>query len=147
MSLGDSFPDDIKKKFAERNINLGNALLIHIPEFSITYEKYIIIVSTCGNKVELAYVVINSDPICNPHLKALNVEIDKDSHSFLAKDSYVDCSKIREFPIQYVIDFLTHNPERAVGNVSDEILKKIHVTLTTSKTIDRLTKVKYGFLN
>lgn len=146
MSLGDLFPSDKKREFAERNIDLGNAILIHIPEFTVTYEKYIVIVSTCGNNVELAYVVINSDPISNPYLKALNVEIDKDNHSFLTKDSYVDCSKIREFPINHVVDFLINFPERAVGNVSDEILKKIHITLTTAKTIDVLIKKKYGFL-
>jgi len=147
MSLGDSFPEEIKKSFAERNIDLGNAILIRVPEFtSITYDKYIVVVSTCGDKVQLAYVVINSDPITNPHLKSLNVEIDKANHSFLTKDSYVDCSKIREFPIQYVIDFLTNFPERAVGNVSDEILRKIHITLTTARTIDRLIKMKYGFI-
>lgn len=146
MSLGDFFPEEIKKGFAERNIDLGNAILIKIPEFTVNYDKFIVVVSTCKGKVELAYVVINSDPIPNPHLKALNVEIDKDNHSFLTKNSYVDCSKIREFPIEHVVNFLSKNPERAVGNVTDDILKKIHITLTTARTIDSITKKKYGFL-
>lgn len=146
MSLGDFFPENIKKSFAERNIDLGNAILINIPEFNLTYDKYVIVVSKCGDNVELAYVVINSEPISNPYLVALNIEIDKENHPFLTKNSYVDCSQIREFPIKNVVDFLTKYPERAVGNVSDNILKKIHVTLTTARTIDRITKTKYGFL-
>lgn len=45
MSLGDFFPDDLKNQFAKRNIDLGSSILIKIPDFSINYDKYIIVVA------------------------------------------------------------------------------------------------------
>lgn len=35
MSLGDSFPEHIRKEFASRNLEIGQALLLRIDEFEI----------------------------------------------------------------------------------------------------------------
>ena len=149
MSLGDFFPDDLKNDFANRNIDLGNAILIKIPDFNITYDKYIIVVAKDNSEVSIAYVVINSETnpniAYNSYLKSLHLKIEKNNNPFLEKDSFVDCSKLREFPIKTVIDFLTKNPERAVGNVSSDILKAILITLTNAKTIEPFMKKKFGF--
>ena len=149
MSLGDFFPDNLKDDFAKRNIDLGNAILIKIPDFTITYDKYIIVVGKDGNEIHLAYVVINSEAnsniAYNPYLKSLHLKIDKKNNPFLEKDSFVDCSKLREFSIQTVVDFLIKNPERAVGNVSSSVLKAIHITISTASTIEPFMKKKFGF--
>lgn len=149
MSLGDFFPDDLKSDFAKRNIDLGNAILIKIPDFTINYDKYIVVVAKNETEVSLAYVVINSEAnpniAYNSYLRSLHLKIDKKNNPFLEKDSFVDCSNLREFPIQAVVDFLTENPERAVGNISPEVLKSIHVTITTASTIELFMKKKYGF--
>lgn len=150
MSLGDFFSDDLKEEFAQRNIDLGNAILIKIPDFDINYDKFIVVVSKDQENVSLAFVVINSDTNVNvnysPYLKSLQVGIDQQNHDFLERDSFVDCSKLREFPIQHVVDFLIEKPKRAVGNVSEDVLRSIHLTITTARTIERITKVKYGFI-
>jgi len=149
MSLGDFFPDNFKDDFAKRNIDLGNAILIKIPDFTIIYDKYIIVVSKDDKEVFLAYVVINSEAnpniAYNSYLKSLHIKIDKKNNPFLEKDSFVDCSKLREFPTQTVVDFLTKNPERAVGNVSSDVLKAIHITISTASTIEPFMKKKFGF--
>ncbi len=149
MSLGDFFPDDLRDEFAQRNIDLGNAILIKIPDFTVTYDKFIIVVAKDKDMVSLAYVVINSEAnpnfAYNSYLKSLHLKIDKKNNSFLDKDSFVDCSKLREFPIQTVVDFLIKNPERAVGNVSQAMLKSIHITITTASTIEPFMKSKFGF--
>jgi len=46
MDLGSFFPQEIKDNFAKRNIELGKTLLIEIPDFNISYKKYLIIVAT-----------------------------------------------------------------------------------------------------
>lgn len=149
MSLGDFFPDDLKNQFAKRNIDLGNAILIKIPDFSINYDKYIIVVAKDKVEENIAYVVINSEAnpnvAYNSYLKSLHLKIDKTNNPFLEKDSFVDCSKLREFSIDSVVEFLKKNPERAVGNVSSNILKSIHITITTATTIEPYLKKKFGF--
>ena len=149
MSLGDFFPDNLKNDFAKRNIDLGNALLIKVPDFTITYDKYIIVVAKDDNEFSIAYVVINSEVnlnvAYNSYLKSLHLKIDKKNHPFLKKDSFVDCSKLREFPIQTVVDFLIKNPERAVGNVSSSVLKAIHIKVSSASTTEPFMKKKFGF--
>ena len=149
MSLGDFFPDGLKKDFAKRNIDLGNAILIKIPDISVSYDKYIIVVAKDKENVSLAFVIINSETNSNVahnnYLKSLHVSIDKKNHDFLIRDSYVDCSRLREFPIRHVVDFLIENPDRAVGNVTPSILKDIHMTLMSATTIEKMIKKKYGF--
>ena len=149
MSLGDFFPDDFKARFAKRNIDLGSAILIKIPDFSINYDKYIIVVAKNNAEKSIAYVVINSEAnpnvAYNAYLKSLHIKIDKANNPFLERDSFVDCSKLREFSIDKVIAFLKKNPERVVGNVSEDVLKSIHLTIIKATTIEPYIKKKYGF--
>ncbi|UZO81511.1 type II toxin-antitoxin system PemK/MazF family toxin [Aquimarina sp. ERC-38] len=149
MSLGDLFPDDLKQKFAERNIDIGKSILIKIEDIDVNYPKYVIIVSKNNNEFLLAYVIINTEVNENvfptPYLKSLHVLIDKQNHSFLDYDSYVNCSEIRTFNKQDIINFLIKNPERAVGNVSENVLKAIHTTISTARTIPKYLKDKFGF--
>ena len=147
MSLGDFFPKDLKHSFAKRNIEIGNAILIKIPDFTVSYDKYIILVAKDNNDISIAYVVINS--IVNPkvafnsYLKSLHLKIDEKRHPFLKKDSFVDCSNLREFLIEDIVKFLTKKPERVVGNVNSKLLQKIILTLSKSKTIEVYKKKKY----
>ena len=149
MSLGNLFPDDLKKQFALRNIDIGKAILIEIEDFEVNYPKYVIIISKNDTEHLLAYVTINTgineSVFPTPYLKSLHVVIDKANHPFLEYDSYVNCSEIRSFKKQEVIDFLISNPHRAVGGVSDDVLKKIHALLSTAATIPPYIKNKFGF--
>lgn len=149
MSLGDFFPDDLKNQFAKRNIDLGSAILIKIPDFLINYDKYIIVVAKDNAEENIAYVVINSEAnqnvAYNAYLKSLHIKIDKVNNPFLIKDSFVDCSSLREFSIETVVEFLKNNPKRAVGNVSSDVLQSIHTTIISARTIEPYIKRKFGF--
>jgi|TARA_B110000902_G_scaffold72382_1_gene85515 hypothetical protein len=117
MSLGDFFPDNLKNDFAKRNIDLGNTLLIKVPDFTITYDKYIVVVAKDDHEISIAYVVINSEVnlnvAYNSYLKSLHLKIDKKNHPFLKKDSFVNCSRLREFPNQTVVNFLIKKPRKS----------------------------------
>ena len=149
-NLGDFFSAEMKKQFAENNINIGATLLVRISDFNVKYPKYIILVAENNNNNFLAYVVINTKINSNifptEYLKSLHVKIDKANHNFLDYDSFVDCTKLREFLKKDVIDFITNNPKKVVGNVTDIIMKKIQNTITRTRTIDEFTKKKFGYL-
>lgn len=149
MSLGDLFPEEFKENFAKRSIDIGQALLIQIDELNVKYPKYVILVSKDSSETIVAYVIINTrineTVFPSEYLKSLHITIDKKSHPFLEYDSYVNCSSLKSFNIDEVIDFLKENPERAVGNVSEEVLRNIHITITGAKTIDKKTKEFFGF--
>ena len=68
MDLGDFFPQEIKDDFAKRNIEIGKTLLIEIPDFNISYKKYLIVVGI--NELHLAGVIINTEVNLNFAWKA-----------------------------------------------------------------------------
>ena len=147
MNLGDFFPDDLKAKFAENNIDIGQSILIKIPGFQVNYDKYIVVVALSDTR--LAFVVINSEININlfptEYLKSLHVPIDAANHPFLDHDSYINCSALDSFERSEIIQYLIAHPEKAVGNVNDDILRKIHYTLSIATTIKRHVKREFGF--
>jgi hypothetical protein len=149
MSLGDLFPESLKKNFAERNVDIGKAILIEIVELQVNYPKYVIIVGNNDEEMLLAYVIINTEINPNlfpsPYLKSLHILIDKDRHDFLEYDSHINCAELKEFGKQEVIDFLVANPERAIGNIHEDLLKSVHYTIMTATTISKFQKKKFGF--
>lgn len=150
MSLADSFPDSIKEKFATRNIDIGKALFIEIPEFQISHKKYWVIVSINTTRTFIAGVVINTEintnVAYNQYLQSQHILIKQCDHSFLDYDSYVDCSKLQKRPFQDVYKAIVENPNIVVGNVTDEMLRQIHLKITCSKTISPKEKKEFGLL-
>ena len=150
MSLADSFPDSIKEKFASRNIDIGKALFIEIPEFQISHKKYWVIVSINTPRTFIAGVVINTEintnVAYNQYLQSQHILIKQCDHSFLDYDSYVDCSKLQKRPFQEVYNAIVENPKIVVGNVTDEMLRQIHLIVTCSNTISPKEKKEFGLL-
>ena len=90
MSLGDHFPDKLKDDFAKKGINYGSAILVKIPEFKLSYEKYVILLNKNVDKKLISLVVINT----NQGPKHLSVKIKSKEYNFLNYDSWIDCSKL-----------------------------------------------------
>ncbi len=150
MNLADAFSEDFKRKFAERNIEIGNACLIRIPGFQVGYAKYIVIVAETDDKILVGFTVINS--VINPNifptaeLQALHVPIGVGDHDFLEYDSFVDCSTLHEITKENIIELIENDPTSVVGSVSDATLRSIHDTIATARTISRAQRRKFGFL-
>ena len=49
-------------------------------------------------------------------------------------------------PIRGNTKAITENPEIVVGNITDILLKKIHITITNAKTISKKDKKEFGFI-
>src|SRR5690606_18287726 len=104
-------------------IDVGNAILVHIPGFNIRYDKFVILVSKCSKNIQVAGVVINSEININvnhnQYLQNQHVLIDCKRHSFLEKDSYINCTDFQEFEIQKVTNYILQNPEKVLGNIEE----------------------------
>ena len=143
MDLGDFFPQEIKDDFAKRNIEIGKTLLIEIPDFNISYKKYLIIVGI--NDLYLAGVIINTEVnlnfAWNEALRKLHILIKSNEH-----DSYVDCSKLHKRLISEICDAIKKNPSIVIGNVSEDFLREVVFTILHAKTISVKDKKDFGFL-
>lgn len=148
MNLGILLPQEIKDDFARRNIELGKTLLIEIPDFNISYKKYLIIVATSNSYI--AGVVINTEINLNfawsEEVKKLHLPIKQQEHPFLKYDSFVDCSKLHKRLIAEICDAIKENPSMVIGNVTESFLRTLQITITHAKTISVKDKKEFGFL-
>jgi hypothetical protein len=147
VSLGDFFPKNLRDSFAKRNVDLGSSLLIRLNHLNVNYPKYIVVIGKDEPNDDLGYVIINTDVNTNvyssPYLQGLNVPISSSDHDFLDWDSHVDCTKINQFRISDVVNFITSNPDRLVGNLTNVKLKEVLSSLIQSNTISRELKAKF----
>ncbi|ABQ06628.1 hypothetical protein [Flavobacterium johnsoniae] len=150
MSLGDLFPDNLKEDFAERNIDVGNALLIKLENLQVNYDKYVILVGVNEVELAVAYVIINTDINQNvyptAYLQSLHLTIDVARHPFLEYDSHINCTELREFNKQELVDFIISNPERVVGSIDPVLLSDVKDAIKGATTITPILKRKYGFV-
>lgn len=148
MNLGILLPQEIKDDFARRNIELGKTLLIEIPDFNISYKKYLIIVATSNSYI--AGVVINTEINLNfawsEEVKKLHLPIKQQEHPFLKYDSFVDCSKLHKRLITEICNAIKENPSMVIGNVTESLLRTLQITITHAKTISVKDKKEFGFL-
>ncbi|WP_295213729.1 hypothetical protein [uncultured Chryseobacterium sp.] len=151
MSLGDSFPESFRNEFAKRNIDPGAAILIELPEFNLTYKKYVIFLAKdnidfakCG--ILVINSEINENVNRNPFLKSQHVSIDCARHDFLEIDSFIDCTKIHPQNLQHIIDYIIKNPEKICGNVEKDIMVKVINVLSISPYISKNEKRKYNLI-
>jgi len=149
MSLGDFFPKDFKDIYLNGKIKPGTALLLKVESFKINHPKYIILTALSSDKKQICSVVINTEINKNVYksekIRKLHIKIRVEEHDFLKYDSYINCTQLLEYSVKEIEKFIKEKPERVLGTVSEEILKKIHNTLTFAETIDNKTKKKYGF--
>lgn len=151
MSLGDSFPESIRSEFAKRNIDPGVALLIELPEFNLTYKKYVIFfsknmmdVTKCG--ILVINSEINENVNRNHYLKSQHVSIDCARHDFLEIDSFIDCTRIQPHNLQKILDYIVENPDKLCGNVEQDIMTKVKIILTNSSLISNNDKRIYNLI-
>jgi len=151
MSLGDSFPESFRKSFAERSIDPGAALLIHLPTFNISYNKFVIFFAmNTLDSTKCGILVINSEinenVNRNAFLKSQHVSIDCARHDFLEKNSFIDCTEIQPQDFQDILNYIMENPEKVCGNVKTDIMEKVTEVLTNSKLLSKKEKIKYGLI-
>ena len=66
MSLSDSFPEDFRKEFAQRNLKIGSGIRVYVQDTKPPKEKRFILVGQSYDKLIFATIFINSD--LNPNI-------------------------------------------------------------------------------
>lgn len=123
MTLGNYFPPNLKRASVIRRLVPGVVIKIcALMDDGLIHEKRFLIVHIDENTVAC---VINSDinPIIlnNPARRKCQVAIDAANHSFMDRDSHIDCSKIWQYPTDEVISDLEASPDRILGVVVSSV--------------------------
>ncbi len=148
MSLADSFPDEYKNKFAERNIKVGVVVRVHVKDANPPKEKRLILVAQSYDKLLFASIFINSEinPAIFPtqHLRDLNLQLTADDRDYLDHNSYADCSSIQKRTVDWLLEIVSENPSSVIGEVSEGDLNEIRGLIKSAKTIAPSIKKIFG---
>lgn len=148
MSLSNSFTEDYKRQFAERNVKIGTVIRVHVRDTKPPKEKRIILVGVSYDKLFFATVFINSD--INPNvfptkeLRDLNLPLTAVGREYLDHDSFADCSELVKRNAGWLLDLLADDPGKVIGEVSKEDLVEIFEKIKGAKTISPGTKKMFG---
>lgn len=148
MSLADLFPKEFRAGFAERNIQIGSVIKVFVTDTIPPKEKRLILIGCSFDKLYFASVFINTE--INPHifhtqeLIDLNYEMKCNDRDFLDNDSFADCSSIKKRDSKWLHDIINIQPERVLGNISDDDMIAIRKLIKSARTISPAIKKTYG---
>lgn len=146
--LGDQFPEEFKKKFAQQNLKIGSVIRAFVQDTNPPKIKRFIIIGISPDKLALGTLYINSE--INPtvfhteELRRLHIKFEVSGRDFLEHESYVDCSKIYEKAFDDIAELLIQDQSNHIGDLADSDLKLIKHTVKGAKTISVRTKKKYS---
>ena len=148
MSLSDSFPEDYKKGFAQRNLKIGSVIRLYVGDTNPPKQKRFILVGQSYDKLLFASIFINSE--INPNvfptqeLKDLNLQLIASERDYLDHDSYADCSNMQKRSAEWLLKIIGEDPSRVIGEVSDADMKEIRTRIKSARTIAPSIKKTFG---
>lgn len=127
MSLGEFFPENIKKGSATRNVVPGAVIkMFVIMDDGKEHEKRFLVVHVDENTVACVInTKINSLITNRPSLLKCQVAIEPVGHPFMHHESHIDCSKVRKYPTADVVDGLTSKPEWVLGTINARLRDQV----------------------
>jgi hypothetical protein len=149
MSLGDFFPENLRKGYANRNLKVGTVLRLHVNDTKPPKIKRFVIVGETKDQITLAIVWINSKINLNVNrskeLQDLQIKLTwSDERPYLEKDSFVNCSLIIEKSKSEFEKFIQDDPSKIIGELSSKDLQIVLNKLRSAPTIKPKVKKKFG---
>lgn len=148
MSLSDSFPENYRKDFAQKNLKIGSVIRIYVEDTNPPKEKRFILVGQSYDKLLFVSIFINSD--INPNvfhteeLKGLNLPLLASERDYLDHDSYADCSNMQKRNVDWLLDIVCEDPSKVIGEISEADLKEIRARIKSARTITPVMKKTFG---
>lgn len=146
--LGDAFPEEFRKKFAETNLQIGSVIKTFVTDTTPHKIKRFVILGVSGDKLAIGTLYINSEINPNlfpsPELKRLHLKLEKQNRDYLDHDSFLDCSKVYEKEYEDLMAVLQHDASCLIGQLSTDDLRLVKKTVREARTIPVRTKKKFG---
>ncbi len=148
--IGDLFPPDVRSVFSVTAIKPGTILRTHVDDTTPPKIKLFLVLVVNEELASIACLYINSDVnpnlFYNEELKSLHLPISSVKYSFLAHDSFIDCSDMREKKLHNLQGAIQNDMDVLQGELSIEDLTSALSTVLHAKTIPIKLKKKFGIL-
>ena len=137
MALGSAFPAQFRDAAIRRQLVPGAVVKFKaLMDDGQIHEKRFVILHVDGNAMTC---VINSEVSAfiraRPAMDRCQVGIDQATHQFMERDSFVDCSRVRSYPVDEVCQQLAANPAWVLGTITDTTRTDISSALKHSNLI------------
>jgi hypothetical protein len=150
VSPADKFPHHLREEHAKRVLNVGSVLRMHVT-FTKPPKIKILILNGIDIETEVAaFVCGNSKKDFASHaseLDRLQCPLKESIHSFLIRDSFVDCSKLFLFNLPAIREAVLNNTELLRDPISPVELSKLRSIYGSARTISAHIKKRFGLLN
>jgi hypothetical protein len=147
--LGDLFPKKLKSQIEDWAYDIGACWYIPVPEFQKNKdEKYLIIVSKTTKRVGFVVIntVLNYDVNYSDHSRSLHIKVTPEELPFLDHDSYINCTNIGVVrDVNELERIYCEDSDVYQGRIDENILKRIHASLSMSKIMKPKIAKEFGF--
>jgi hypothetical protein len=148
--LGDSFPEEFRRRFAEKNLKVGSVIRAIVKDTTPPKTKRFILIGISGDKLAVATLYLNTE--INPNvfttneLRNLHLKMEAIGRSYLSHDSFADCSKVYEKEFAEILKVLESDASSILGELNAADLDQVKQTVKIARTISVHVKKKYGLL-
>jgi hypothetical protein len=145
-SLGDAFPESLRKTFAKDNIIIGSVIFSLFEGRKETKEKRFVVIGTSPSDDEVAVLVFNSNKpfVGNPHLEPLQIHFTEKGKDYLSSDCFLNCAHLEIISYKGLNEDIVQNPEHILGTMSTKDLSLVCSTASKSRVISPKNKSKFG---
>jgi hypothetical protein len=137
MSLGNAFPAGFARIQIERQLKPGMVVkfLARMDDGKIHEKRFVVL--DINEKSFTCVINSKISPLLarNQNAAMCQVSIAVAFHTFMERDSHVDCSRVRSYDTSDVIDQLCKNPTWILGKITEELRDEINAGLKASKTV------------
>ncbi len=145
MSLGDAFPEALKRGSIQRQVKPGAIIKLNVQmDDGKLHEKRFVVIDV---NIDTVTLVINTEIsrfIENkPHLLKCQVLMKVDEHPCMEYDCHVDCSRARLYSEEEVRNQLMGNPKWILGEISESLRDEIMNALKHSNQISPIDVAQY----
>lgn len=148
MSLSDSFPENFRNEFAQRNLKIGSVIRVYVEDTNPPKEKRFILVGQSFDKLMFATIFINSEinpnVFPNKELRDLNLKLIASERPYLDHDSYADCSNIKKRDASWLLSVIGDDPTKVIGELTEADLGEIRLRIKSARTITPTIKKTFG---
>jgi hypothetical protein len=145
--LGDGFPADKRRAFAETSLVPGCVIRIDVKFPEMIKPKFLVLVADDDQDYCLFIVnsTVNRYVAARSELARCQVKLDMSDHPFLKRDSYLACEKLLRLRRDDVLRELIRNVGSIKGQISDLVKEQVVAAVKFAVTLSAAEKKKILF--
>ena len=142
--LGESFPEEFRKKFCQDHLIPGAVLRIHSPHTTAPKIKRCVVIAIKDESISIALTYINTKKPSSPYLQTWQWPLACAGREYLDHDSYLDCAQLYEEDFGKIRRMMIEDMGIFIGQMSKEDFLEAKKLVASAKTIPSKIKRKYG---